>query len=103
MNQVPNLIKVGQTSVSLEKRRRELNTGNPYRLQIVAAWQVKDKKLGERVAHSYLDNDPSYERARLKYSGGREWFIVEKGGLHKVYNGIEQNLVNSNLFVKRVI
>lgn len=105
MYQEPKLIKVGQTSRSLETRRRELNTGNPYKLLIAAAWQVTDKKLGEKAAHSFLDNDPTYayERAKPTYRGGREWFIVKTGTLRKVYNGIEKNLKDYNLFVKRVI
>lgn len=103
MYQAPELIKVGQTSISLEKRQRELNTGNPYKLIIAAAWQVTDKNLGEKAAHSFLDNDPKYQRAKPTYGGGREWFIVKTGTLRKVYNGIEKNLKDDNLFMKRVI
>ena len=70
---------------------------------ISAAWTVKDKNLGEKVAHSFLDNDPRYERARPRYRGGREWFIIKKTGtLRKVHKGIEKILKDNNLFVKRV-
>ena len=70
---------------------------------IAAAWQVTDKNLGEKAAHSFLDNDLKYQRAKPTYGGGREWFIVKTGTLRKVYNGIEKNLKDYNLFVKRVI
>ena len=103
MSGSPKFIKVGQTRLPLEKRRRDLNTGNPFRLDIVAAWRVTDKGLGEKAAHLYLDSDrKSYERTRPKYGGGREWFLVKKGGCRKVYDGIEKNLRAKNLFVKRV-
>lgn len=100
----PNLIKVGQTIKPLKRRLQELNTGNPYRLQIVAAWRVTSGKLGEKAAHSYLDNDPTCERAKFNptYGGGREWFIVN-GGLSEVYKGIKTNLTDEDVFVKRVI
>lgn len=102
MYQERKLIKVGETSRFLNTRRQELNTGNPYRLLILAAWKVTDKKRGEKVALSFLDNDPTYERARPTYRGGREWFIVKTGTLRKVYKGIEKNLKDCHLFVKRL-
>ena len=98
----PKLIKVGQTIKPLQRRVRELNTGNPYRLQVVAAWWVKSGRLGERAALSYLDNDPTCERAKPTYGGGREWFIVN-GRLSKVYKGINTTLTDEHLFLERVI
>lgn len=102
MYQDRKLIKVGATSQFLERRRIELNTGNPYKLLILAAWKVTNMNVGEKVAHSFLDNDPTYERAKPRYRGGREWFIVKKGSLRKVCNGIEKNLKDSHLFVTRL-
>ena len=107
MNRVQKLIKVGRTSGSLEKRRRELNTGNPYRLNIVAAWKVKNSNLGEKAAHKFLDDGRrvNYVRARPQpeYGGGREWFIIQDNNLDKVYYGIENALKTVKQFVKTVI
>ena len=69
---------------------------------IAAAWQVTDKNAGEKAAHRFLDKDPKYERAKPRYGGGREWFIVKKGTLRNVYNGIENNLKEDKVFKKRV-
>ena len=105
MNNFPNLIKVGQTQLkNLELRRRTLNSGNPYRLTIEAAWEVKDKKLGEKAAHRYLDGNKDYQRTKqLKgYGGGREWFIIKSGTISKVFRGIKANLKADNVFVAKV-
>ena len=101
----PKLIKVGQTSQPLENRRRQLNTGNPYRLDIVAAWKVKNKVLGERAAHKYLDDRrrKNYVRAKPQYGGGTEWFIVKNGDLDKVFWGIGRALRRKKQFVMKVI
>lgn len=102
----PDLIKVGQTQLeNLELRRRTLNSGNPYRLKIEAAWEVKDKKLGEKAAHRYLDgNKKFYARTnKLKrYGGGREWFIIRRGGVYQVFMGIKGNLITDKMFVRQV-
>lgn len=98
----PKLIKVGQTQLDLEVRRRTLNSGNPYQLKIEAAWEVKDKKLGEKAAHRYLDGNKSYARAKELYGGGREWFIIKFGGVFKVVKGIEANLKTAKMFEQRV-
>lgn len=107
MKGVPKLIKVGRTSGPLEKRRRELNTGNPYRLKIVAAWKVKNSNLGEKAAHKFLDDDQhvNYVRAQPqpKYGGGREWFIIQDNNLDNVYYGIEDALKAKKQFVKTAI
>lgn len=99
----PKLIKVGRTSQPLENRRRQLNTGNPYRLEVVAAWKVNNEVLGERAAHKYLDDDKNYVRAKPQYGGGKEWFIVKYDDLDKVFSGIERALRGKNQFVMKVI
>ena len=74
----PNLIKVGYTTKKLEDRRVKLNTGNPYKLEYVAAWRVKDGlgPQGEKVAHNILNG----LRAKPIYGGGKEWFSLPDRG-----------------------
>lgn len=101
----PKLIKVGRTSQPLEDRRRALNTGNPYRLEIVAAWQVDDEVLAEKAAHKYLDNRrrKNYVRAKPEYGGGSEWFIVKNGDLQEAYKGIQKAIRKKYPSAMRVI
>ena len=68
----PELIKVGYTTQKLDDRRIELNTGNPYKLEYVAAWKVMDGQEGEKVAHNRLIEESL--KAKPDYGGGREWF-----------------------------
>ena len=105
MDGQPNLIKVGRTSQTLEDRRRELNTGNPYRLEIVAAWQVDNEVAAEKTAHNYLDDGrrKNYVRAKPEYGGGSEWFIVKNGNLEEAYEGIEGAIKKTHPSAKRVI
>ena len=71
-NPPPELIKVGYTTQKLDDRRIELNTGNPYKLEYVAAWRVVDGQEGEKVAHYHLSQEGL--KAKPDYGGGREWF-----------------------------
>ena len=88
----PPLIKVGETGLNgLGHRRNELNTGNPYRLDYVAIWKVKDTKIGEEWAQATL------KEAKPLYGGGREWFILPAGGLAKVRKLIEEALDHSEV------
>lgn len=48
-----NLYKVGYTSKTPEERRAALQTGNPYPLEVVTAWQGSQED--ERRLHSLLD------------------------------------------------
>lgn len=99
----PNLIKVGRTSQTLARRLSDLNTGNPYKLTVMRAWKVKNPKEGENAAHSYLNGDPDYKKARPTHGGGSEWFIIQNGNLAKVCKGIKKALETKGQFVEKVI
>lgn len=90
----PELIKVGETN-NLVKRRSDLNTGNPFHLAYVAAWKVTDKKVGEAVAHSYMNARNLSVKPYL--DGGSEWFALPpsirwRSGLDEVHDEIQELL-----------
>ena len=91
----PNLIKVGYTTQDPNDRRVQLNTGNPYKLQYVAAWKVKDGfgPQGEEVAHKRLNG----LRAKPVYGGGQEWFSLPVGGYEGAVDLIQLALSGANL------
>lgn len=91
----PNLIKVGYTTQDPDERRVQLNTGNPYQLQYVAAWKVKDGfgPQGEKVAHNSLNG----LRAKPEYGGGQEWFSLPVGGYEGAVDLIQGALLGANL------
>ena len=83
----PLLIKVGQTGLNgLDARRRQLNTGNPYRLDYFARWKVTDTEKGEKKAQASL------KKAKPSYGGGREWYFLPKGGFDTARKLIEYEL-----------
>jgi len=85
----PPLIKVGETGLNgLDGRRTQLNTGNPYRLDYVAIWKVKDTEIGEEWAHASLNNF----KAQHLYGGGSEWFRLPPGGLAGARKLIQEGL-----------
>lgn len=97
----PNLIKVGYTTQNPNDRRVQLNTGNPYQLQYVAVWKVKDGfgPQGEQVAHNSLNG----LRARPIYGGGKEWFSLPDGGYDGAVDLVQGALLEANLEPVRLL
>ncbi len=70
----PWAYKVGCTERLIEARFKELKTGNPRRLSIVAWWEfstAEEMNAAERICHRLLAN------YRI-IGGGIEWFRLEK-------------------------
>lgn len=95
----PEFIKVGKTN-NLDKRRSDLNGGNPFHLAYVAAWKVTDMKEGEEQAHSYLNAEKLSVKPYL--DGGSEWFALPPSskwlsGLDQVHGEIQELLEFTSL------
>lgn len=66
-----NLFKIGRTSKSPQSRRRSLDTGCPYDLEILGVLQTIDIIEAENIIHEYLKE--------FRVSKRKEWFQAEKG------------------------
>jgi len=65
-----NLFKIGRTSRSPQSRRRGLDTGCPFDLELLGVLQTVDIVEAEHIVHEYLKEH--------RVSPRKEWFRVEK-------------------------
>jgi hypothetical protein len=83
----PTLLKVGQTSDTLEQRIRQLNsTGVPFPFLLEACFRVENPKQAELTAHEALD--------RYRSSKNREFFKIDLQPALKI---VFPKIVDTNL------
>ena len=83
-------VKIGLTERDPDDRRRDLQTGNPFKLIVKAWYEVKKMKLAEEDAQYVA-------RKYQTFGGGKEWFHVPKGvDLNKFITTIYDTLDKNN-------
>ena len=63
----------------IENRLRDLQTGNPYKLEFLRKVEVNNMKEAEKEVHDALKD---YE---VSYGGGKEWFKGEEGKILEIF------------------
>lgn len=86
--------KIGQAG-DPEERRRNLQTGCPYPLEIVEKWNVRDVNDAELHAHTVMSD---YNRARWypNLNWNTEWFQLEGITLANVQQQLDKIMKNYN-------
>jgi hypothetical protein len=69
------ITKVGRTKLKPEKRLRQLQTGNPRKLELIAWIEVADDVVVERDLHKKWAD-------RRSPHGGSEWFKISRADIH---------------------
>lgn len=71
-----NIYKIGFTKQSPEKRVKDLQTGNPYKMVLVDSYKSQIAPSIETVIHNYFKHKKNNPEEGLSLLG--EWFILEK-------------------------
>lgn len=97
-----NIYKIGFTKQSPEKRVKNLQTGNPYKMVLVDSYKSQIAPGIENVMHSYFKHKKNNPDDGMNLLG--EWFLLDKQDIETFQNTcqtIENNLKavgNSTLF-----
>jgi hypothetical protein len=71
-----NIYKIGFTKQYPEKRLKNLQTGNPYKMILTDSYESKIAPSIESVMHSYFQHKKTNSEEELKLMG--EWFELDK-------------------------
>lgn len=71
-----NIYKIGFTKQSPEKRLKNLQTGNPYKIILADSYESKIAPSIESVIHSYFKHKKTNSEDEMKLMG--EWFELDK-------------------------
>lgn len=71
-----NIYKIGFTKQSPEKRVKDLQTGNPYKMVLVDSYKSQIAPSIESVIHNYFKHKKNNPDEGLSLLG--EWFLLEK-------------------------
>eukprot|EP00731_Ephydatia_muelleri_P013455 Em0007g765a len=71
-------LKIGRTN-NVEQRRRNLQTGNPYKIEVLYTFQVQNTSDGERMATRATTAVAHLMEEPAGLGGGTEWYVRKSG------------------------
>jgi hypothetical protein len=74
-----SVYKIGFTKQSPERRLKNLQTGNPYKMVLVDSYKSNIAPNIESVMHSYFKHKKNNPEEGLKLLG--EWFMLDKSDI----------------------
>ena len=92
-----NIYKIGFTKQSPEKRVKDLQTGNPYKMVLVDSYKSQIAPSIESVIHTYFKHKKNNPEEGLSLLG--EWFLLENKDIESFQSTCQTN--EGNLKTKK--